>query len=184
MYQAVARFPTLPVYPSKGYGRSTSNVGVAKWKARPGERTGFHWRLSLGESGRGRQVQFDPDAWKTFVHGALTVPMGGKTGLTLFGDKPSDHELFSEHLAAEYSQPVTIRGETFDKWGVRPDRPDNHWLDTCVGACVAASVLGVSINATGMIEVAARPKPVSLREQQERLRAEKARKQGATLTGR
>lgn len=182
VYQACARFP-LPVFPSKGYGRSTSSVGVAKWKPRPGERSGFHWRLSIGEGKRGRQVQFDPDAWKTFVHGAFGVPMGGPTGLTFFGLVGNDgrpkqagqHELFAEHLNAEYSQPVTIRGDSFDKWSMRPDRNDNHWLDTLVGCAVAASVAGVKINATGSIETKTPAKPIRLRELQERNRAEKAK---------
>lgn len=180
VYQACARFP-LPVFPSKGYGRSTSSVGVAKWKPRPGERSGFHWRLSIGEGKRGRQVQFDPDAWKTFVHGAFGVPMGGPTGLTFFGlvgndGKPKQagqHELFAEHLNAEYSQPVTIRGDSFDKWSMRPDRNDNHWLDCLVGAAVAASVAGVAINTTGSIEKPEYKKPISLRELQEKQRKEK-----------
>jgi hypothetical protein len=38
---------------------------------------------------------------------------------------------------------VTIRGQTFDKWTVRPSNPDNHLFDVLVLAAVAASVAGV-----------------------------------------
>jgi hypothetical protein len=151
VYQSIAASPLSPLlYPSKGVGRSATQVGVAKWKPRPGEKVGYHWRLSLGTgSGRGRQVQFDPDAWKSFVHGHLTVPEGGASGLTLCGKDSSTHELLAEHIASEYSEPVTYRGDTFDKWLMRPHRVDNHLLDTLVLATVAASVQGLTFQADG-----------------------------------
>ncbi len=148
VHKAIIASPHAGVlYPSKGVGRSATQVGVARWKPRPGERSGHHWRLTLGETKRGRQVQFDPDAWKTFLFNALTVPPGGPTGLVLFGRSAGVHEMLSEHLAAEYSEPVTIRGDTFDKWQLRPDRSDNHLLDAVVGCAVAASVQGLLIPA-------------------------------------
>lgn len=151
VYQAITASPLSPLLlPSKGVGRSPTQVGVAKWKPRPGEKVGFHWRLSLGTGGgRGRQVQFDPDAWKSFLHGLLSVPEGGSAGLTLFGGDPDAHALYAEHLAAEYSEPVTYRGDTFDKWVVRPHRTDNHLLDATVLATLAASVQGLTFQADG-----------------------------------
>lgn len=158
VYQAVTASKEAGViYPSKGVGRSATQVGVARWKLRPGERSGFHWRLTLGERRRGRQVQFDPDAWKSFLFGALTAPRGGATGVSLFGKSAGVHEMLCEHLAAEASEPATIRGDTFDKWQVRPERPDNHLLDCVVGCAVAASVAGLVIpaatNATPVVKV-------------------------------
>jgi hypothetical protein len=149
--QAIAASPSAGVlYASKGVGRSATQVGVARWKPRPGERVGFHWRLTLTTGGgRGRQVQFDPDAWKSYLHGQLTTPEGGLTGLTLFGKDADAHELFSEHVAAEYSEPATLKGDTFDKWLMRPHRTDNHLLDTLVLAAVAASVQGLTFQADG-----------------------------------
>lgn len=144
------------IYPSKGIGRTTTIRGVSEWKPRPGERSGFHWRLTGAEQGRGRMVQFDPDAWKTLVHGLLTVPLGG-VALTLFGKSAGPHELLAGHLAAEYSTPVTLRGATFDKWQVRPDRPDNHLLDCVVGAALAASVSGLTWAAGPVPASAPRP---------------------------
>jgi phage terminase large subunit GpA-like protein len=164
VYKSIARHGDYPIYPSKGVGRSSSSVGVAKWKLRPGERSGFHWRLTAGEGKRGRQVQFDPDAWKSFVHGAFQVPQGSKTGITLFGSKAGQHELFAEHLAAEYSEPAMTKGDTYDKWTVRPDRTDNDWLDCLAGAAVAASVAGVTINSTGNTE---KPEPPKVLTQEE-----------------
>jgi len=146
IYQAItaSQFSGV-IYPSKGFGRGATQVGVARWKTRPGERSGFHWRLTLGERKRGRAIQYDTDAWKSFLFGALTTPPGGATGLTLFGKSGTAHEMLCEHLAAEASEPATIRGDTFDKWQVRPERPDNHLLDCVVGCAVAASVAGLVI---------------------------------------
>jgi hypothetical protein len=138
------------VYPSKGVGRTTTSRGVGEWKPRPGERSGHHWRLTVSETGRGQMVQFDPDSWKTRLHEMLTTPLGSPGALTLFardGDRAADHAMIGEHLAAESSEPQTIRGTTFDKWAERPDRPDNHLLDCLVGCAVAAAVQGLTWSA-------------------------------------
>lgn len=162
---------------SKGVGRSTEAVGVAKWKLRQGERSGYHWRLTAGIGGRGRQVQFDPDAWKSFIYSALHVPPGGPTGLTLFGKSAGAHEMLSEHMAAEYSQPVTLRGDTFDKWSLKPGIRDNHLLDCVVGCAVAASVGGLTWQADGgaakPVEV---PKPTAAPRPGERKRIQPVRR--------
>jgi len=134
------------VYPSKGIGRTTTSRGVSEWKPRTGERSGWHWRLTMSETGKGRMVQFDPDAWKTFLWERLTAPLGGAGCLLLYGRDGAAHEQLAEHLAAEQSEPVTLRGQTFDKWRVRPHRPDNHLLDAVVGCAVAAGVQGLTFD--------------------------------------
>lgn len=174
VYKAIARFP-IGIYPSKGVGRSSSSVGVGRWKLRPGERGDFHWRLTAGAGKRGQQVQYDPDAWKSFTHAALNVPLGGMAGLSLFGSKAGQHELFSQHLSAEFSEPKMTKGDTYDHWTLKPDCTDNDWFDCVVGCAVAASVAGVKINATGYAEETPKPPPISLRELQEKNRAEKAK---------
>ena len=131
------------IYPSKGFGRTNTARGVAGWKPRPGERSGHHWRLTMSEAGRGRMVQFDSDEWKTFLHERLTTPPGAPGHLTLFGRDAHAHEMLGEHFAAEYSDLAAVRGEQFDKWYQRPDRPDNHLWDCLVGCAVAASVQGL-----------------------------------------
>jgi len=135
------------IYPSKGIGRTETTRGVSEWKARLGERAFWSARLTAAETGRGQMVQFDPDAWKSFVWERLTCPLGGRGVLTLFGDRTTDHTMFGDHLAAEYSSPKTVRGVVFDKWETCPrpgvDKPDNHFLDTLVGCAVAAGVTGL-----------------------------------------
>lgn len=147
------------VYPSKGIGRTATARGVSEWRPRPGERTGHHWRLTMSETGKGRMVQFDPDAWKTFLWERLTAPPGGAGCLLLPGADAGAHELLAEHLAAESSEPVTVRGQTFDKWALRPHRPDNHLLDCLAGAAVAASVQGLAFDSGAASGAPAEPRP-------------------------
>lgn len=135
------------IYPSKGIGRTATARGVSEWKPRPGERSGWHWRLTTSETGRGKMVQFDPDAWKTFCHERLTTAMGGRGCLTLFGRAASAHSLIGEHCAAEQAEAATLRGQTFDKWSQLPHKPDNHLFDCLVGCAVAASVEGLTWSA-------------------------------------
>lgn len=147
------------IYPSKGIGRTQTSRGVSEWKPRPGERSGYHWRLTMSETGRGQMVQFDPDAWKSFLYERLTTAPGGRGGLNLFGKSIAAHEMIAEHCAAEGAEPKTLRGSTFDKWDQKPHRPDNHLLDTLVGCCLAASVCGLVWSPTAAPSVeAAKPK--------------------------
>jgi hypothetical protein len=174
VYDFVRQFhaPGMVVLPSKGIARSTTQIGIAGWKPRAGERRGDNWRQTVADNGKGRgqMIQFDPDYWKTFVYERITRPLGGKGVLTLYGGgtaKRYDHTMISEHLSSEYSEPVTLRGTTFDKWQVRPDSGENHWLDCVVGAAVGASVHGVNWTAEPerMAEMDA-PKRISFAEQQ------------------
>lgn len=167
-----------PIHPSKGIGRTIRSLGVSEWKPRQGERSGHHWRLTSGEYGTTRSVQFDTDTWKSFIHSALTVAPGGPTGLWLFGKSAITHEMIGEHCAAEYAIPATVRGTTFDKWDERPDRRDNHLFDVLVGAAVGASVLGVKWSATpeGKPEVKPAQKLETWSEMARRKREERERR--------
>ena len=163
------------IYPSKGIGRTATARGVSEWKPRPGEQSGWHWRLTVSETGRGRMVQFDPDAWKSFLFERLTTGMGGHGVLTLHGRQANAHEMLSEHLAAEYAEPVTIRGSTFDKWLNKPHQPDNHLLDALVGTAVAASVQGATWSASGS-PTTETPEPVLVLSEIQRQKREQSRR--------
>jgi len=182
VYQFVRQLqtPGIAVMPSKGIARSTTARGITEWKPRPGERRGHFWRQTISETGRGQMIQFDPDAWKSIIYERLTVPLGGPATVTLWGKDANQHGMLSEHLSAEYSEPVTIRGQTFDKWQTMPDRGENHWFDCLVGAGVAASVSGLTWAANESVirsaERAKNQKPISLRELQQQRRAEKERR--------
>lgn len=146
--------------PSKGYAIGASGRPIAEWSRKPGERLGDNWRIGpITGSGRGRLCVFDPNHWKSFVAQRLLTPEGGAGCVQLFGEGRGDHQLFADHLTAEYRVQTQGRGRVVDEWKVRPERNDNHWLDCAVGCAVAASVLGVkwsAATATGE-KVAARP---------------------------
>lgn len=71
---------------------------------------------------------------------------GGDQGsLTLFGDNPTRHRLFADHLWADYRVQTSGRGRTVDEWKMRPEQSDNQWLDGLVGCAVGASIQGTSL---------------------------------------
>jgi hypothetical protein len=61
---------------------------------------------------------------------------------------PAQHRLLAEHLTSEYRVRTEGRGRTVDEWKLRPERPDNHWLDCLVGCAVAASMDGAVLPGT------------------------------------
>lgn len=136
------------VMPSKGYAIGAGGVPMSNWVRKPGERIGVNWRITpVTGGGRGRLAVFDPNHWKSFVAQRLTTPAGGAGCLQLFGEDPREHQLFADHLVAEYRIRTEGRGRTVDEWKIRPERPDNHWWDALVGCAVGASVLGVKWSA-------------------------------------
>lgn len=86
--------------------------------------------------------------WKTFVMARLAVHMGDPGCLSLYGKNPEAHQLFADHLTAEYSVKTEGRNRVVDEWKMRPDGRDNHWLDGVVGCAVAAAVQGVTLPGT------------------------------------
>lgn len=132
------------VMPSHGRYVGASSHPFSEYKKKAGDQVGTNWRVPNVQGRRAvRYVLFDANYWKSFVHARLAVPMGGKGCLSIFGDNPQQHRLFSEHLTAEYRIRTEGRGRTVDEWKLRPDRSDNHWLDCLVGCAVAASMEGV-----------------------------------------
>jgi hypothetical protein len=88
-----------------------------------------------------RHVIYDTNFWKSFVQARLAMAIGDQGSLTLFGADPSHHRLLSDHLTGEYCIQTSGRGRTVDEWKVRPEQPDNHWLDCLVGASVVLRCL-------------------------------------------
>jgi hypothetical protein len=156
--------------PSHGRGIGASASPIGDWKKNPGERRGHNWIIPAGRAAEGRKVIFDSNYWKSFVRSRLACPLGERGSLTLFGDRPAQHRLFSEHLTAEYRVETTGRGRKVDEWRLRPEKPDNHWWDCLVGCAVAASMAGAALAVGGAAEHKGR-KRVSYRDMQARARA-------------
>jgi len=134
------------VMPSHGRYVGASSVPFSEYKRKRGERVGHHWRIPNTQGRRQvRHVLVDTNYWKSFIHARLAVAMGDPGCLSLFGRKPTEHQLLAEHVTAEYRVRTEARGRVVDEWKLRAGGPDNHWLDCLVGCAVAASIQGASL---------------------------------------
>lgn len=173
--------------PSHGRGIGASQMPMADWRKVPGDRVGWNWRIPVQSAGKGRHVIFDSNAWKSFLVDRIRTSPGAPGCLWIPGDRPYDHQLLADHLTSEYPVPTAGRGRTLQEWKVRPDRPENHWLDTLVLCAVGAATQGLNwtaadVSVTGpegapMPALPAPPpvKRVSFAELQKQRRAERER---------
>jgi len=138
------------VMPSHGRFVGASSQPFSEYKRRPGDRVGHNWRMPNVAGKRAvRHVVYDTNFWKSFIHARLSVTMGDRGCLSLFGDSPDQHRLLAEHLTSEYRVKTEGRGRTVDEWKQRPERGDNHWFDCLVGCAVAGSIQGAVLEGTG-----------------------------------
>lgn len=129
--------------PSHGKYVGASSIPFSEYVKKRGDRVGHHWRIPCMINRRAiRHVIIDTNYWKSFIHARLAVIMGDPGCLSLFGKKNQMHQLFSEHLTAEYCIRTEGRGRVVDEWKARAGSPDNHWFDCLVGCAVAASIQG------------------------------------------
>jgi hypothetical protein len=160
------------VLPSKGvYVGPTSAKDVDEGAIKPGDNQGLKWRMPAAKEDRGcKLVSMNVNFWKTFIQERLGVAAGNAGCITLFGDEAKEHRMLADHLTAEYATEVKSKQRACVVWEEKPGKPDNHWLDCLVGASVAASIKGVSLEG---IYRPAKPKVrkrVSFSEQREKAR--------------
>jgi len=135
--------------PSHGRFVGASSVPFSEYKRKRGDRVGHNWRIPNVQGRRAvRHVVYDTNYWKSFCYARLAVPMGDRGCLSLFGEKSDQHRQFADHITAEYRVKTEGRGRTLDEWKIRPEKPDNHWLDCLVGCAVAASIQGAVLFGT------------------------------------
>ena len=133
---------------SKGVGIRAGNKPMSAYKRKKGERHDpyGHWYMpSIDGTREFPHVAVDTNYWKSAIHSGLLTPPGDPGAITLFGDNPEMHALFAAHMTAETFVKTEGHGREVQEWTIRPQRPDNHWLDAGVLAAVAASVQGVTI---------------------------------------
>jgi hypothetical protein len=150
VYQFCRQSPHAAVlFPSHGRYVGASSTPFAEYKKKQGDRVGLNWRIPNVRGKRAiRHVLFDTNYWKSFIHARLAVPMGDRGCLSLYGRDPVAHQLFAEHLTAEYRVKTEGRGRVVDEWKLRPEAHDNHWFDGIVGCAVAASMEGAVLPGT------------------------------------
>lgn len=168
--------------PCHGKFIGASSNPMSSWPARPGERAGWHWRLSAPAAGRGRHLVVDVNHWKTFAAERLRTPGGAAGCVTLFDPGPAgSHKMLADHLTAEYPVALTRQagGRSVDEWKNYPNR-ENHWWDCAVGCFAQASLDGLAWSAAaaaGDPEPAPPPRrKVRLSELYARKAAEKSRR--------
>ena len=137
------------ILPSHGRYVGASSKPMTEYRKQQGDRLGFNWMIPNVAGKRAiRHVIYDTNYWKSFIHARLAVPVGDKGALTLYGRIPGAHQLFAEHLAAEYRVKTQGRGRTVDEWKLKPQSHDNHFLDCVAGCAVCGSMLGASLPET------------------------------------
>lgn len=134
------------IIPAHGRYVGASSKPMTEYKKKRGERLGFNWYMPAVAGKRAiRHVVFDTNFWKSFIQSRLSVAMGDPGCVSLFGKNPLYHQLFGEHLTAEYRVRTAGLGRTVDEWKLRPQHNDNHWLDCIVGCAVGASMQGSAL---------------------------------------
>lgn len=165
------------ILPSKGQSfHAGSKHATGEGKTNPGDKRGYHWALPAAREERGvKLLLYDTNPWKSFVHARLATPVGSPGCMSLFGDDPATHRLFADHLLAETCSRATSEatGRTVDEWHIKNNKPDNHWLDCVVGACVAAAERGIVLEGLHKAAPAKRPPRLSIAEVQAKREAEK-----------
>ena len=160
-------FPSV-VMPSHGKYVGASGTPLSQYQKKPGERVALNW-IETSKAKRGiRYSLIDTNAWKSFLQERLKSPMGSKGCLSLNGKDKNKHRLLAHHLTAEYRVRVEAKNRVVDEWKIRPDRPDNHWLDCAVGCCVGASMLGCSIHEGVVVKKSSGKRWSDLRREKQR----------------
>jgi len=111
------------------------------YRKQTGDRTGHNWRIPAPITNRPvRQVLFDTNYWKSFVHARLAVPVGEK-GLSLA-------------LRRAGRDASSVRGSFVYGVPGEDGRSGTDWFDGIVGCAVAVSMQGAMLS-----ELAPKPKP-------------------------
>lgn len=133
------------VMPSHGHFVGASSKPMSEYKKKAGEKLGLEWYIPNANGRAIRHVVWNTNYWKSFVMARLAVAMGDNGCFSLYGNSPMTHEMYSEHMTAEYSVRVQGRGRIVDEWRIRPEHNDNHFFDCTVGCAVCASIIGCAL---------------------------------------
>jgi hypothetical protein len=154
VFQFARRSPHAAlILPSRGAGVGAKARPMSEYLPREGETHGWNYLIRPAAGRAARHVVFDSNAFKEFAHQRLAVVPGDRGALTLFGDNPARHALFARHMCGERPVKVTSGGRSVWEWSPVVGA-ENHLLDCCVMAAVAATIKGCVL-----AETMAAPKP-------------------------
>lgn len=124
--------------PSKGFSIGAASRAMTEWEVKPHEKPGFHVVVTTDPGKRSnRLLKFDSFFWKTFL--CSRIKALGPGALSVFGDRPDQHQMLADHFKAEFCEKTFGRGRVVWHWKEFPGQ-DNHFLDAVVG-CYAAGAL-------------------------------------------
>jgi len=142
--QAVRDSGCSAALPAKGFGIGAARAPMAMWKRKPGERRGDHWLSRPVRIGSRPLAEIDVNYWKSEIHQALFVPITHSSSISLHAGRPSQHQMFADHMCSEKAIKVEALGRTIAEWSQRRLNIDNHYWDAIVGCAAAASISGLA----------------------------------------
>lgn len=162
--------------PSRGVGIGASSRPIAEYDRTKGDRIGHFWYIPKATDRRAqRHLRFDSNYWKSFIHARFATPLGDSGALSLFGHDADEHRLIADHLTAEIPIRTSGQGRSLDEWRTRPDRTDNHYLDTIAGNAAAASLSGAALAGATSAALSKPRRRVSFAELQRQAQARKTK---------
>lgn len=171
VYEAVRACGVAAVQCSRGKYYGASSQPMSDLNPKLGRRMGVHWFEDRVDGRQTRCITIDTNWWKSFVQSRLSTPLGDHGSLTIYNAESYQHATLAEHLTAEFRTRTFGRGREVDEWKIRPDRPDNHWLDCLVGCAVGASMSGLSVEGGKASRVVKPSKSIDFGELQRQARA-------------
>lgn len=144
---AFAREVGPPYYAAKGRGVTQGSTGYRQPR-RTGSvvvELGNCWHVAQLAAAGVLLVEFDSDAWKSWVHERCRTPLGEPGGLTLYQAPPREHLRYAMHLIAETQHQEYLAGRGFVTRWHNPRRRPNHYLDATAMAAAAGSMCGARL---------------------------------------
>lgn len=136
------------VFPAFGKGVTGNETPMLELSLKPDEYRSFDesipWRSLTSTTHGSRTIQWDTNAVKTFLRNRMNTILGGASGFAL-PKHDIGHQLYAEHLLAEYAVFKTGKKRPYYDWTLPKNKPDNHWLDTLNMAIVSASMAGLTV---------------------------------------
>lgn len=146
--------------------------GVASFKmpeaGTPGRKAGTGGPWYRVKISRGLyEIHFEPSYFKHQVHDRFLMDNNAAAAITLYGDDPFQHKRsgYARQVAAQCYAEEWVNGKKKTGWKHRPGCRDDHYLDTTVGSCVAACVMGVEFEPNRKRAAQRTPSPTTMEAQ-------------------
>lgn len=138
--------------PGVGVGMLRNRRRISEWAKKENEtfpraedRRECEWMVTARKQHGVRECHFDPNHWKSFVNTAFSLPQYSPGSISVYGEIPDEHLMFSQHLTSHYPTNVTFGNSHQVQWSLRPGVDRDDLLDCLIGCAVAASRHGARL---------------------------------------